>query len=107
MKIGVVGRGRLGSLLLQRDGFFSLKCDLTDQKSIWNAVESLAPDIIVNLAAISNLDDCEKDYNRAIKVNVDGTTNLHKVFGDKVVTFSTDHVFNGRSCRNKESSLVS
>ena len=106
-KYGVIGRGRLGSLLLQRDGFFSLKCDLTDQKSIWDAVEALTPDIIVNLAAISNLDECEKDYNCAIKVNVDGVTNLHKVFGDKVITFSTAHVFNGRSCRNKENSLVS
>ena len=106
MKIGVLGNGKLGSLLLRRDGFFPLKCNLNKIDTIEKEVNSVQPDLIVNLAGISSVEECEKNYPKAIQVNVNGTSNLHKVFGDRVLTVSSDHVFNGKSCRNTEYSTL-
>ena len=107
MKTGVVGHGKLGSLLLRRDGFFPLKCNLNKIDTIEKEVNSVQPDLIVNLAGISSIEECEKNYPKAIQVNVNGTSNLHKVFGDRVLTVSSDQVFDGTSCRNNEHSTLS
>ena len=107
MKIGVLGNGKLGSLLLQRDGFFPLKCNINQIKTIESEVNSVQPDLIVNLAGVSSVEECEKNYPKAIQTNVNGTENLHKVFGHRVLTVSSDHVFSGKSCRNNEWSTVS
>jgi len=107
MKIGVVGNGKLGSRLLQRDGFFPLKCDINRIQTIEKEINSVQPDLIVNLAAITSIDECERNYPKAIQVNVNGTSNLHKAFGDRVLTVSSDQVFNGKSCRNNEHSTPS
>lgn len=101
------GKGKLGSLLNGRDGFFCLDCDLLDISSIEREVAKVKPDIIINLAGITNIDECEKDYQKAINVNVHGTANLHDVFGKNVVTVSTDHVFNGKKNNYTEKSYPS
>lgn len=99
-KFGVVGyKGKIGSaLLLGRPDFVFLDCDITDIESIQNQIpdpEEL--DVIVNCAAISSIDECEANYEKAISVNVHGLSNLHRVFGERVLNISTDHIFNGRS----------
>lgn len=96
-------RGKLGSLLIQRDGFIPLDCDITDISSIMEAEyaiwgeEKNDVDVVVNLAAISSIDECEEDYNKAIAVNVHGLSNLHKVFGERVLNISSDQVFSGKT----------
>lgn len=98
-KYGVVGyKGKIGSLLIQRPDFVFLDCDITNMNSIM--AQNPDPeelDVIVNCAAISSIDECEADYQKAINVNVHGLSNLHRVFGDRVLNISSDHIFNGRS----------
>jgi dTDP-4-dehydrorhamnose reductase len=72
--------------------------DITNQKQIFDLVESQRPDIIINSAAYTNVDGCEADELRAFKVNAIGAQNLsvaaYKV-GAKIVQVSTDYVFDG------------
>ena len=99
-KFGVIGyRGKLGSLLIKRADFVPIECDVTSIDSVNLGVSPYLGllDIVVNCAAISSLDECEKDYQKALKVNKDGLVNLHKVFGSRVLSISSDHVFNGKS----------
>ena len=99
-KYGIVGyRGKLGRLLLERPNFVFLDCDITDIASIERQFPdgTTELDLIVNCAAISSIDECESDYKRAIKVNVHGLYNLHRVFGKRVLNISSDQVFSGNS----------
>ena len=100
----VTGKGKLGSLLIGRPNFHFLDCDITDIESIDHAQYELMDsmninfiDVVVNLAAISSVDECERDYDKAIKVNTHGLANLHKVFGERVLNISSDQVFSGNS----------
>lgn len=96
----VTGNGKLGQLLLKRPNFYFLDCDITNIDSIHEANGRTMPyedvGIVVNCAAISSIDECEKNYQTAIDVNVHGLANLHKVFGDRVLNIGSDQIFNGK-----------
>lgn len=58
------------------------------------------PDVIINCAAITDVDECAKDKDQAFRVNALGPRNLCIVarkIGAKVVQISTDDVFDGTS----------
>lgn len=72
--------------------------DITDEKSVFNFVDNLKPDYIINCAAFTAVDKAEECYELADKINGDGPTNLAKaakVAGTKLVHISTDYVFGG------------
>lgn len=72
--------------------------DITDEKLIMDTVAKEKPDVIINTAAITNVDGCENNEELAIKVNAGGAANLAKAaasVGAKLVHISTDYVFNG------------
>jgi len=98
-RIGVTGsKGKLGRLLLEKPNFVALDCDITNLDSLYDEncrKEGLG--LVVNCAALSGIEDCAKDYDKAIKVNVRGLANLHKVFGERVLNISSDQVFSGKS----------
>lgn len=96
-----VGNGKLGSILKNRPNFAFLDCDITDPKSIEMALKLFTvqwgtPDLIVNCAGITSVDECEKNDGLVFRVNVMGVSNLHKVFGKRVLSLSTDQVFSGK-----------
>jgi len=98
---GYVGQGKLGTLLGKVSNFFYLECDITSKASIARALEEFRnrygePDLIVNCAGLTSIDECEKDKKKAFTLNVSGLANLHNVFGSRVVCISSDHVFSGR-----------
>ena len=99
-RIFVTGyKGKLGSLLLKREGFVAFDCDITDLTSIKRTYKKLMVrhgDLLVNCAGMSSIDGCEKDEVNAFAVNVTGLALLHEVFGEKVLNISTDQVFSGK-----------
>lgn len=104
---GVVGNGKLGRLLLERPNFIFIDCDITNPSSIKeNFVEV---DVLVNCAGISSIDRCEDNQKLATEVNVRGNFYLHDVYGNKVLTISSDYVFPGSGSveEPKEDSLLS
>lgn len=76
--------------------------DLADRDSIEAAVAGFGPDAVVNCAAMTNVDGCETDPERAFSVNALGVrwlTHAAERFGAHVVHVSTDYVFDGESER--------
>lgn len=72
--------------------------DITDEKAVFNFVNNLEPDYIINCAAYTAVDKAEECYELADKVNGDGPANLAKAAkssGAKLVHISTDYVFGG------------
>lgn len=72
--------------------------DITDQKIIEKFLTSHRPDIIINCAAMTNVDGCETNEETAMRVNALGPRNLAiacNKAGIKLVHISTDYVFDG------------
>ena len=100
--IGVTGyRGRLGSALVKR-GCVPLNLDVTDRISIEGALADIRPDVVINCAAMSDVDGCEDDPVTAYKVNTYGVYNIASKFSGKFVQISTDYIFDGKLGRYKE-----
>lgn len=98
MIIGVTGfRGRLGSWLV-RKGCVPIDCDIINRKSIDAAIEESKPDVVINCAAYTKVDEAEKDdetFQQALKVNMWGPARLRQAFEGLFIQISTGHVFNG------------
>jgi dTDP-4-dehydrorhamnose reductase len=102
-KIGVTGfKGKLGSLLIKREGYIPLDMDITNKLSIEKELKYHPVDMIVNCASISSIDECERDYEKALKVNTYGLHNLFSVFGKYILNIGTDQVYDGHSSKRTE-----
>ncbi len=97
---GILGRAlseRLGgahTLYLWGRG----EADLTDQAQVRAAGKSIAFEAVVHAAAMTNVDGCESEPERAMAVNRDATrfvADLARERGATVVYVSTDYVFDG------------
>lgn len=74
------------------------KLDITNQIEVKKLLMDLRPDAVINCAAATNVDGCERDKNFAFKVNSIGPRNLAiacEEIGAKLVQVSTDYVFSG------------
>lgn len=72
--------------------------DITDASAVLKFVDSIKPDVIINCAAMTNVDGCETNYETAFKVNAAGVRNLAcaaESIGAKLIHVSTDYVFAG------------
>lgn len=76
------------------------RLDVADRKAVTSVFEEIQPEVVVNCAAITNVDACETNRETAWNVNVRGVENLiqsAKLAGAKIVQVSTDYVFDGKS----------
>jgi len=74
--------------------------DVTDADAVERAVREWAPEVVVQCAAYTRVDDAETDEATAFAVNAEGTRNVARacrVIGARLVYPSTDYVFDGRA----------
>jgi len=106
MKIVIIGSGgRLGAALMReyRDkfdliGFDHQALDLGDGEQLREKIGTLDVDLVVNCAALTNVDYCETHRKEAFRINAEAPGLLAKICRDKnakFIHFSTDYVFNG------------
>lgn len=60
----------------ERDLFQLSQTDIRDADAVAAAVTAFAPDVIVHLAAIHYIPECEQQPELAVSTNIDGTVNL-------------------------------
>ncbi len=87
-------------------GVWPVRMDLRDEHSVGSAILSAQPDAVVHLAAISNIDYCEQHPNEAREINTAGTAGVADASarcGARLVSISTDNVFNGTAGGYNES----
>ena len=74
--------------------------DVTDADAVERAVREWVPDVVVQCAAYTRVDDAETDEATAFAVNAEGTRNVARAcraVGARLVYPSTDYVFDGRA----------
>ncbi len=95
--------GREWSLALQQDGEDVTSCsrkelDVTDDGQLEDAVGGSRPDVIINCAAYTRVDQAEVDTNQAEAINVHAVKQLARMCAKNrilLVHYSTDYVFPG------------
>ncbi len=73
--------------------------DIADRRAVEALVQELKPDVILNCAAFTRVDDCETHKTQAWKVNVEGSKYLASAAGAqgaRMIHISTDYVFDGK-----------
>lgn len=106
MKVAIAGaNGQLGMDLVQvfvvSDEVHALShadLELSDRDSVVQCLTDLQPDVVINTAAMHNVENCEANPAQAFAVNTLGCRNLALVtrdLGAVLVHISTDYVFDG------------
>ena len=71
--------------------------DITDKLKVELILKDFKPDIVLNCAAYTNVDDAENDFKRANDVNSDAIKNILSNFDGLFVQISTDYIFDGKN----------
>jgi len=107
MRVLIAGsRGMLGTELVhsfglrhQVTGVDIEELDITSESQSRAQIEAIRPELIINAAALTQVDYCESHQENAFRVNADGAGNLAAAaaaVGASLVHYSTDYVFDGR-----------
>src|SRR2546426_8613700 len=76
----------------------SARLDITDKDATLRLVGEIDPEVIINTAALTNVDYCETHKDEAEKVNVGGVRNVAEAArqnDSRLVQISTDYEFDG------------
>lgn len=100
---GMLGRAAVAEA--RRRGMAALalsrgQADVTDGERVAYWADTFRPDVVVNCAAYTRVDDCEGDEAAATAVNGDAVAGLAAAaarVGARLVQVSTDYVFDGRA----------
>jgi dTDP-4-dehydrorhamnose reductase len=74
------------------------RCDLAEPSTIFPAIEASAPEIVVNSAAYTAVDEAESEENLATQINgasAGAIAHAAERLGIPIVQLSTDYVFDG------------
>lgn len=107
MKIAVIGaNGQLGKdicekIVIANNELIELNHDrieISNIECVSYVLKEVKPDIVINTAAMHNVEKCENDPERSFKVNGIGAMNLSHICNDlnsTLIHISTDYVFDG------------
>ncbi len=105
MRVVIIGaEGQLGSDLVrafQGEDILPLSendVDIVNINKLKEIISSASPDLVINTAAFSNVPQCEREPEKALRVNTIGARNVAIVTGEIKslhIYISTDYVFDG------------
>lgn len=99
-EVELIATSRGANRLSDREGYTYHSLDITDEQSVHNMLDDLLPDVVINTAAMTNVDACEADKVLCDKLNVDAVKYLTEACrknGIHLVHVSTDFIFDGKN----------
>ncbi len=96
---GLLGRTLVELLGDRALGFTHASLDVANARAVDEAIASASPHVVVNCAAMTNVDACESEPDLAWAINAAGPGHLAAaaaVVGAEIVHVSTDYVFDGK-----------
>lgn len=106
----IIATARGENRLKVKDGYTFLSLDITSEKDVDIVISSVNPDVVINTAAMTNVDQCETDMDMADLLNVQAVDFIvnacmkNKAF---LVHLSTDFIFDGVNGPYKETAEAS
>ncbi len=94
----LIATSRGENRLKQQDGYTYVPLDITVQQEVDEVMDALKPEVVINTAAMTNVDACEADKEGCDKLNVDAVQYLVEACirnSVHLVHLSTDFIFDG------------
>ncbi|MGO2335525.1 SDR family oxidoreductase [Providencia sp.] len=122
-KVVIIGaNGLLGSTLsctLKNKGYHVVtvthtslgsdyQSDVSEKKNLDTILQTEQPEIIINLAALTNVEQCELETDKAEKLNINIPKNIANSSYQNafIIHISTDHIYNKNNADETEISLI-
>jgi dTDP-4-dehydrorhamnose reductase len=99
---GMLGKDLISLLERRSERFKALgrmELDIRDEEAVTKTLAEIRPAIVINAAAATNVDGCEREIDWAYGVNAKGAHNVAKAAAltkAHLIHISTDYVFDGR-----------
>lgn len=101
--ITLIATARGENRLVDKSGYVYDSLDITDYKNVKSVFEKHKPDVIINTAAMTNVDACETDREGALLMNATSVEHQVKVleslqndtYKPHFIHLSTDFIFDG------------
>lgn len=100
----------LHSRVISLDGVKTCKLNLENEEELELLLKRIKPDILVNTAGMTNVEECELNPNEAFKINSMVPGRLAKMSKNLDIYFihiSTDHLFDGTKSFQSEEDTIS
>ncbi len=97
-EVELIATARGDNRLKKANGYLYRSLDITSESEVAQTIAEVKPDVVINTAAMTNVDACEADKEGCDKLNVDAVQYIvdacvkHKVH---LVHLSTDFIFDG------------
>jgi dTDP-4-dehydrorhamnose reductase len=105
MRVLIIGaKGQLGMDLVEAFGDCEVTpydledMDIVDEATVQQQIAFIAPDLVINTAAFTRVDECEREHIRAFEVNALGPLHIAqacKRWDVPMIHISTNYVFDG------------
>jgi len=89
-----IGKNRL----IDQTNYSFQSLDITNETEVNQTIKQFSPNVIINCAAMTNVDACESNQKQCWNINVSGVkylTNAVAALGSHFIHLSTDFVFDG------------
>ena len=105
--LGQLGKSLKNHLSSNFESYFFSRgeLDINNLESLSEKLRSIKPDIIINCAAMTNVDNCEINSEAAFDINAHAISNFKNNFEGTFIQLSTDFVFDGVSGPYDENDL--
>lgn len=99
-EIELIATSRGANRLKIRQGYAYVDLDITNRDEVLKSVHTYKPDVVINTAAMTNVDACENDKEACRRLNVDAVSYLVEAcnaIDAHFIHLSTDFVFDGEN----------
>ncbi len=108
--VEVIATSKGPNRLIKQDGYIYQPLDITDAKAIETVVSQYHPDVVINTAAMTNVDACETQVEQCHKMNVDAVKYIVDALkkqpnNPQLIHLSTDFIFDGLNGPYRETDI--
>ncbi len=103
--VNLVAASKGENRLIEKNGYTYINLDISKPDEVKTAVKKFQPQVIINTAAMTNVDECETKREECWGANVTALENFVTAIGNAAIHFvhlSTDFVFDGEAGPYKE-----
>ena len=96
----IIATARGTNRLKEKNGYEFVSLDITDENAVFDVFEKHQPNVVINTAAMTNVDQCESEKEACWELNVNAVKYLAQAsekHNSHLIHLSTDFVFDGEN----------
>jgi dTDP-4-dehydrorhamnose reductase len=108
-EINLVATSRGENRLLDKEGYSYADMDITSRDTVLKTISEHKPNVVINTAAMTNVDQCESDKEGCDKLNVSAVEYLIEACEKEqvhLIHLSTDFIFDGEDGPYREEAIA-